>query len=112
MSSGCVPYLDYHVPDEDTLLQYAEIALDHSKANGKDRLSFFSAGDYERKLRVLELAEDLQEGVERGFQNFALHYQAQVRPETYDLYGAEALLRFTSPRRGPIAPEEFIPVLE
>lgn len=34
-----------HVPDVDTLLQYAESSLESAKANGKNRLSFFSPED-------------------------------------------------------------------
>ena len=112
LSGGSVSYTDYHVPDVDTLLQYAESSLEYSKANGKDRLSFFSPEDYEQKLKAMELREDLQRSVDNGFSGFTVCYQVQVRSETYHVYGAEALLRYTAPLRGEIPPTEFVPVLE
>ena len=75
-------------------------------------LSFFSAADYEARLRELELREDLQASVNEGFAGFSLQFQAQLRTETYALYGAEALLRYASPRRGEVSPGEFMPLLE
>lgn len=112
VSGGGVSLTQYQVPDAGTLLQYAESALEASKANGKNRLSFFSSADYEKRLGALELREDLEAGVKAGFSGFSLCYQAQVRSESYELYGAEALLRYRSPRRGEVSPAEFIPILE
>lgn len=42
---------------------------------------------------------------------FMLHYQPQV-DGSGRIVGAEALLRWTSPSRGPVGPAEFIPVAE
>ena len=112
LSGGCVAYRDYPATDAATLLLYAESSLDYSKAHGKGVLSFFSAADYEARLRELELREDLQASVNEGFAGFSLQFQAQLRTETYALYGAEALLRYASPRRGEVSPGEFMPLLE
>lgn len=112
VSAGCVSYLDYHVDDGGTLLQYAETALEQSKAYGKNRLTFFLPEDYEKNIRELELREELKHSVENGFQGFSLCYQPQIYTETGQVYGAEALLRYESKRRGTISPTEFIPVLE
>jgi EAL domain-containing protein (putative c-di-GMP-specific phosphodiesterase class I) len=43
---------------------------------------------------------------------FALHYQPKINLRTGAISGAEALLRWTHPGRGPIGPAEFIPVAE
>lgn len=112
VSAGCVSIMDYQVPNTGTLLQYAESSLEAAKAAGKNRMCFFSPEDYEKKLSALELRDELQQAVERGFEGFSLNYQAQVGSETYDLMGAEVLLRFCSPRRGAVPPAEFIPILE
>ena len=111
-SGGCVPFREYMVPDGATLYQYAENTLDRAKAQGKNRLLFFSADDYEKNLAALELAEDLKKSIQEGFQGFSLAYQPQIRSGSYTLYGAEALLRYTSPRRGIVSPVEFVPILE
>ena len=112
LSGGCVPYREYMVPDAETLYQYAENTLDHAKARGKNRLLFFSADDYEREIATLELKEELLNSVRAGFQGFSLVYQPQVFSATYGIYGAEVLLRYTSPRRGSVPPSEFVPILE
>ena len=112
LSGGCIPLQKYNVPDAGTLYQYAENSLDHAKASGKNKLSFFSAEDYEKNLAVLELKEELYQSVRSGFEGFTLYYQPQVYTDSLKLYGAEALLRFYSPRRGIVSPVEFIPILE
>ena len=112
LSGGCVAYRKYRVLDGETMYQYAENSLDYAKAQGRSVLWFFSAEDYERDLAALELRDDLRESVARDFSGFSLCYQPQVYSGSYGLYGAEALLRYTSPRRGPVSPLEFVPVLE
>lgn len=112
ISGGSVSYTDYYVADEHILLQYAEIALEYSKTHGKKILSFFSPENYENKLRELELCEELKKSIENSFEGFELYYQPQIYGGTHTLYGAEALLRYHSPRKGKIAPSEFIPILE
>ena len=102
----------YNVPDSDALMQYAETAIETAKASGKNRLCFFSPEDYEKKLKALELRDELSDAIKTGFVGFSLAYQAQVRSESHEIFGAEALLRFESPRRGPVSPDEFVPVLE
>ena len=88
VSGGGVSLTKYQVPDAGTLLQYAESALEVSKANGKNRLSFFSPADYEKRLGELELREDLEASIKADFAGFSLCYQVQVRSESYELYGA------------------------
>ena len=112
LSGGCVPFQTYKVPDAGTIFQYAENSLGYAKSHGKDNLRFFSAEDYEKDLAALELKEDLQKSVREGFQGFSLCYQPQVLSHSYRLHGAEALLRYTSPRRGSVSPTEFVPMLE
>lgn len=112
VSGGCVPYREYHIPDSDSLCQYAENTLELSKVQGKNMLKFFSTADYEKELETLELKEELMDAIKDGFKGFAVHYQPQINPEDFTLFGAEALLRFHSPTRGVVSPVEFIPILE
>lgn len=112
VSGGCVSLCDYHVPNGAMLIQYAESSLEMAKQRGKDQLCFFSHDDYEQKLAAMELQEELEAAVKNGFEGFWLEYQAQICSKSLDLFGAEALLRFRSPRRGNVSPVEFIPILE
>lgn len=112
LSGGCVAFREYPVSDPSALYQYAETALDYAKAHGKNMLWFFSPEDYEHQIVALELREDLERSIQSGFSGFSLVYQPQVRSNSYTLYGAECLLRYTAPRRGPVSPVEFVPILE
>ena len=112
VSGGCIALDEYPVPSAQTLLQHAESALYISKLSGKAMLNFFSPQDYAKKLRNIELQEELEDSIRSGFKGFFLVYQPQVRSKTYELFGAEALLRFRSKERGIVSPDEFIPILE
>lgn len=113
ISGGCVSYKKYHnITDADMLLQYAEFTLDQAKNHGKNLLMFFTPENYEKRILDLELRDDLRKSVENGLEGFELYYQPQFQSETYAIYGAEALLRYHSPRRGEISPAEMIPILE
>jgi EAL domain-containing protein (putative c-di-GMP-specific phosphodiesterase class I) len=57
-----------------------------------------------------QLEENLRRALE--YQEFTLHYQPKVNLRTGEIVGAEALLRWTHPTRGPISPGQFIPVAE
>ena len=112
MSAGVVAYGEEIGEGGSVLYQYAENALDRAKKQGKNHMVFFSAEDYEKRLSAIELQEELRYSIKHGFSGFYLCYQAQISCIDYGIFGAEALLRYDSPRRGRISPEEFIPILE
>ena len=58
----------------------------------------------------LELENDLRRAIERD--ELHLAYQPLVSLETGQIFGVEALARWTHPERGPLPPNEFIPVAE
>ena len=60
---------------------------------------------YRRKL-----AEDLRLALGRN--EFQLHYQPTIDLKTGAISGVEALLRWTSAKRGAVAPETFLGVAE
>lgn len=109
-SAGAVAYAD----GEDTgfLYQYAENALDRAKREGKNMLVFFSSEDYQKSLDWIELQDELKESVRNHFEGFSLRYQPQIEGKNFQIYGAEALLRYQSPTKGLISPMKFIPILE
>lgn len=57
-----------------------------------------------------DLLADLQQGISRG--EFRLEYQPIVKLGGGVVAGAEALVRWRHPRRGTIAPSEFLPLAE
>ena len=112
LSAGVVSYHGHPNVDEGVLYQYAEDTLDKAKRLGKNNLAFFSQKDYEEKLSTVELQEELHRSIQDNFSGFSLCYQPQIRSRSYEVFGAEALLRYHSPTRGDVSPLEFIPVLE
>jgi EAL domain-containing protein (putative c-di-GMP-specific phosphodiesterase class I) len=60
--------------------------------------------------RRIQLARDIKRAIKRN--ELSLAYQPIVNSDTRELHSAEALVRWTDPRRGPIAPGTFIPALE
>ena len=92
--------------------QYAEEALSKSKKVSKAMLQFFSEEDYKKKIADTLLLDELNQSVKNGFRGFSLCYQPQIKSSVYDLFGAEALLRYNSPSAGRQMPDRFIPMLE
>ena len=112
ISAGVVSYHGHHNVDAGVLYQYAEDTLDKAKRLGKNNLAFFSQKDYEEKLSTVELQEELHQSIQENFSGFSVYYQPQIHSRNYEVFGAEALLRYHSPTRGEVSPGEFVPVLE
>ncbi len=112
VSMGAVPYAEVSNKDVGLVYQYAEEALDKAKKNGKNRVVFFMEDDYNKKISEIELLEEIRNSVKNGCQGFSLVYQPQVESKSHRLYGAEALLRYESPKKGRVFPDQFIPLLE
>jgi diguanylate cyclase (GGDEF)-like protein/PAS domain S-box-containing protein len=92
------------------LLANADAAMTRAKALGRNNLRFFSASLRQAVAEQIELEFDLRQAQSRG--ELLLHYQPQVDAMTGAMVGAEALLRWTHPTRGPIGPNTFIPIAE
>jgi EAL domain-containing protein (putative c-di-GMP-specific phosphodiesterase class I) len=60
--------------------------------------------------RRAELARDIKRAIKQH--ELSLVYQPIVESDTQSVRSVEALVRWTDPRRGPIAPATFIPALE
>jgi EAL domain-containing protein (putative c-di-GMP-specific phosphodiesterase class I) len=99
-----------HGSSADELVRKADTAMYAAKAQGRARCVYFAK---EMDLRVherLALSNDLRRAAERG--EFHLVYQPQVRLDGHTAIGAEALLRWRHPTRGPVPPALFVPLLE
>ncbi|MCL4466731.1 MAG: EAL domain-containing protein [Chloroflexi bacterium] len=96
--------------DPDRLLRDADVAMYRAKMNGKGQYVIFERAMSERAVKRAELEMDLRWAFERD--ELRLHYQPIVRLGDSRLVEVEALLRWEHPRRGLLAPAEFIPVAE
>lgn len=111
-TAGAVPVDRGLFMDETQLLDSVNMTLKKAKSISGNRIEFFSTEDLSKKMATLALLEEMKQSVENGFAGFELYYQPQLRSGNYEIYGVEALLRYESPSRGRVFPDEFIPVLE
>lgn len=112
VSAAVVPNDGTVLLDENGLYEYAKHLLKVGKKESARKLSFFSKQDYLQKLSDIELVEEMEHAVSNHFEGFSLLYQPQIRAKDYAVIGAEALLRYESPTKGNVPPEQFIPLLE
>ena len=96
--------------DVQTLLKSADTAMYRAKDAGRDRLQLFDAAMNSAAIRLLELENELHEGL--ALKQFALHYQPILRAGTRELTGFEALIRWSRPDGTVREPAEFIHVAE
>jgi EAL domain-containing protein (putative c-di-GMP-specific phosphodiesterase class I) len=81
-----------------------------AKENGRRSFRFFKPVMNVRAVERQSIEEGLRRALERH--EFAVYYQPKVNLMTGAITGAEALLRWTHPTQGAIAPAQFIPVAE
>ena len=98
-----------HGTDRSTLLRRADIAMYHAKTNGTGIECYQPERD-PHTTRRLVLASELRLALETS--SLELHYQPKAEILTGRVSGVEALLRWTHPVYGTIAPDEFIPLAE
>ena len=96
--------------DAETLIKNADTAMYQAKEHGRQSYQFFKPAMNTRAVERQSIEESLRSALDR--QEFAVHYQPKINLKTGEICGAEALLRWTHPTRGPISPAEFIPVAE
>lgn len=94
---------------QETLLQSADMAMYHVKAQGKDGFCFYSdvlanGSDY------LSIERDMYAALDK--QQFQVFFQPKVDPARHVIVGMEALLRWQHPQRGLLYPDEFLPAAE
>jgi diguanylate cyclase (GGDEF)-like protein len=92
------------------LLRDADIAMYRAKWDGKSRYVVFESGMQDAVQTYLELEMDLREALQKN--EFFLVYQPTFDLREMSATGMEALLRWKSPVRGVVQPNDFIPILE
>ncbi len=94
----------------DELMKCADLALYRAKAKGRGAYQLFEPEMEEEARSRHALEHDLRGALEAN--QFHLVFQPQVRLDTTELTGFEALLRWKHPSRGLVSPAEFIPIAE
>ena len=102
------------LPDDgqelETLLQGADLALYHSKVNGRKQVSFFDPSMTRELVRRREIEAELRLALQRN--ELSIFFQPIVDLESGRIRSFEALVRWFHPEKGELRPDEFIPVAE
>jgi diguanylate cyclase (GGDEF)-like protein len=96
--------------DAGELMRRADIAMYSAKRAGKMRLRWYDEEIDQKQAIAHSIEMELRQAIEAD--QFELVYQPLVAVDDGRIMAVEALLRWTSPSRGPIQPSEFIPVAE
>ncbi|MDK4701500.1 EAL domain-containing protein [Rhizobium sp. CNPSo 4062] len=99
-----------HGNDADVLMRDADLALYAAKASGRSTYRFYQTEMRLEAERRHQLTLELRDALQND--ELELHYQPIIRLDEDVLSGFEALIRWRHPKRGLIAPAEFIPVAE
>lgn len=96
--------------DATNLLKCADLALYHSKENGRGQHHFFEAAMEEAAINRREMEGELRRAI--ALRQFVIHYQPLADLEDRRITGVEALVRWRHPTKGLVAPDDFIPMAE
>ncbi|MDP3674742.1 MAG: EAL domain-containing protein [Novosphingobium sp.] len=96
--------------DIDSLMQGADLALYHSKVNGRNQYSFFDPSMTRDLVRRREIESELRMAIQR--EELSIYFQPIVDLATGQIRSFEALVRWFHPEKGELRPDEFIPVAE
>ncbi|ESX84025.1 bifunctional diguanylate cyclase/phosphodiesterase [Mesorhizobium sp. LSHC412B00] len=96
--------------DADTLLKNADMALYSGKSEGRNVYRFFEPGMDALVRARLALETDLETALKR--REFVLEFQPITNIASGKIVGAESLMRWNSPTRGLVAPDNFIAAAE
>lgn len=95
--------------DAATLMRHADIAM-YTAKNRAPSFAWYSPEHDRGSVERLNLVGQLRQAINED--QITIDFQPQVQLDNLKVVGFEALARWTHPQRGPIAPEEFIPLAD
>jgi diguanylate cyclase (GGDEF)-like protein len=102
----------YPIDGEDgqVLIKNADIAMYSAKSKGKNQSVFCSPEMKNDVIKNMKLTNALFRALEKN--ELFLQFQPQVKSETEEIVGFEALLRWNNSEHGMVSPNVFIPLAE
>lgn len=110
--SGCsigIAIAPHHGDDRESLIRNADTAMYTAKESGRGKLCIFCAEMNQRVFEYLWLDTNLRKALEH--QQLVIHYQPKINRDG-KVTSAEALVRWQSPERGLVPPQDFIAYAE
>ena len=105
-----IAYSQDSFDDTSAMMQAADTAMYRAKAKGKSCYRVFDPVMKDNANERLDIENELHHSIER--EDFEVHYQPIINLKTSRITGLESLIRWTHPRLGSIAPDQFIPIAE
>lgn len=105
-NAGVALASDFSVADPLRLMAGAELAVQRANAIGSRRVIVYQVEPVDDPTRLPELFADMLQAIEHG--QFTPFLQVVVEPDTGNMAGAEALIRWQHPRHGLLLPGDFV----
>ena len=99
---------NYEQPEE--ILRDADIAMYRAKELGKERVEIYDNAMHAKVVERMRLGTALRQGVLH--KEFRIYYQPIVSLKNGQTVGLEALLRWHTPHRGILKPDEFMDIID
>lgn len=96
--------------DAETIIKNADIAMYHTKGQGKNGFNIFTRELSDQQQRQLSIENEIRKGIKES--QFLVYYQPQVNAIDGRIMGVEALIRWQHPEKGLLKPAYFLPVAE
>jgi len=96
--------------DSETLIKNADIAMYAAKNNGKNQCVYCSSEMKDDIIKNMKLANSLYRALDKN--ELFIYYQPQLKTDTQEIIGFEALLRWKHNEYGMVPPSVFIPIAE
>ena len=93
-----------------TLMKHSDIAMYQAKKQGRAQYQFFTQELNQSIQHLIQLEKEMKWALDHL--EYVLYYQPKINLHSGEIVGAEALIRWNSPERGIISPDQFIPLAE
>ncbi|OIR06565.1 cyclic di-GMP phosphodiesterase Gmr [mine drainage metagenome] len=94
----------------DDMLKHADLAMYHVKHGGRNGFHFFTESLQEQVMQRMMLEDELRS--HRLQSQLVQYYQPVISAKTFQVSGAEMLVRWNHPLRGILPPSEFLADVE
>ncbi|WP_299831480.1 bifunctional diguanylate cyclase/phosphodiesterase [uncultured Roseobacter sp.] len=96
--------------DFESALRQADIALYHSKREGRNRYTIYTSEMGAAALDRARFKTEIESALKQ--RDFVLHYQPRIDLRSGNVVSMEGLVRWKHPEKGIIGPDNFIPICE